>query len=312
LRAQLILWFTSGVALESLYLIRRNPGWLRLACCIGLGLLVAAFGDDKGNADPDDAHYAFAYIAYAGLFGFLFRKDILPVVSEGLLLALTVLFWYGFAASFYLGAADQQVMMALALIPSSLTAYIAFARPALGFWLKLFLYAWFLTIVVVLGVIQFPYGNLQIFTVHRVPWLNAADALTTGMALMYLVVNGLYLYLLIPIPGKHQSFADRMKEWHELTDLLTQRCAEDEPTRVQSPLIVGIIGALAIGNYFLKLVPVSLLISVTLIACGYLLHVGTTSAVLASTAAARESVAGRSTHSVTRAARKRAKSEGIV
>jgi hypothetical protein len=35
-------------------------------------------------------------------------------------------------------------------------------------------------------------------------------------------------------PGKHQSWADRMRQWHELTDLMTQRCAEDEPTHSQS------------------------------------------------------------------------------
>jgi hypothetical protein len=267
--------------------------------------------DDKGKSDPDDAHLAFAYIAYAAVFGALFRKDILPVVSEKLLLVLTVLFWYGFAATFYRGTIAQIIMMSVALVPSALTVHVALTRPPLNFWLKLFLYTWFLMIVVALGLFQFPYGNLRIFTEHRVPWMSAADALATGMALVYLVVNAMYLYLLIPIPGKTQSFGDRMKQWHELTDLMTQRCTEDEPTHAQALLTVGIIGALAFVNYAFHLIPASLFISGTLIVCAFLLHAGVTQEVLAAAAAA-QAEAVRLGHNGDRANRKRSKSQRLV
>jgi hypothetical protein len=305
-RAQLILWFTAGVAIESLYLIRRNPGWLRFACCIGAGLAVAAYAAYKsaanGEADAQDVGYMSGLFAYVVLFGLLFTKEILPLVSEKLLLALTVIFWYGFAATFYSGTTAQNVLIVLAVVPSLITVYVALMRPALGFWLKLFLYTWFLTIVIAIGLFQFPYGNLQIFTVDSVPWINAADAVVTGMALMYLAVNALYLYLLIPIPGKSQSFADRMKEWHELTDLMTQRCAADEPTHLQALLIVATVGAVACLNYAFQLAPPALFISVTLMSCAFLLHVGTTDEVLRSAAAA-ELIGARSLHALERTVR---------
>ena len=308
MRSQLILWFTLGVALESLYLIRLDFRWGRLACCVAAGFIVYVMNNDKPGYDaPAQAQVGFLIFAF--LFGWLYKEDILPVVSEKLLLALTVLFWYGFAAEFYRGTAGQFILMGLATVPSSLTVYAALMRPPMSFWFKLLLYTWFLVVLVSLGLFQFPFGNLTIFKVQlAVPWLEPIDALATGMAFVYLAVNATYLYLLVPIPGKGQSFSDRMKDWHQLTDLMTQRCSDEGPTHAQALWIVGILGGLVLGNYAYHWVPASLLISVALITSGFLLHVGTTKEALQAAPAA-ESSSGRA---VQRAARKRGKAQRMV
>jgi len=63
-----------------------------------------------------------------------------------------------------------------------------------------------------------------------------------------------------------------MKECGRLTDLMTQRCAEDKSTHAQALLIVGIVGAVACVNYAFQIVPALLLISTTLMTSAFLLH----------------------------------------
>jgi hypothetical protein len=48
------------------------------------------------------------------------------------------------------------------------------------------------------------------------------------MAFLFLAVNATYLYMLIPITGKTESWRDRLKEWHELTDEMAQRLLAEE------------------------------------------------------------------------------------
>jgi hypothetical protein len=116
---------------------------------------------------------------------------------------------------------------------------------------KLSFYTWFLTIVVSLGLFQFPFQHLSIFlSPEKSPWLNPLDCVVAGMAFLYLAVNMAYLFELIPIPGKHQSWSDRMKEWHQLTGLMTERF-EDEPMhRFGMLLIVGQGTALLLIYFF--------------------------------------------------------------
>jgi hypothetical protein len=97
-----------------------------------------------------------------------------------------------------------------------------------------------------------------------VRWLGWLDGLVTGMACTYLVVNATYLFLLLPIPSKSQSFSERMQEWHELTSLMTQRCVE-EASHLQTLLTVAVVtGILLLGSVYPAL-PSTLLMSVAIL-----------------------------------------------
>lgn len=271
LRLVLILWFAAGFALEALYLVRRNPRWGYLGGCAALVLIGTLWAHLRDHGSSPAASTGFGLVLFALVFAGVYANEILPVVSEKLLFTFTVIFWYGFATGFYHGSSLQQVLAVASLLPTAATVYAAWTRPTLGFWGKLSLYSWYLLIIVFLGWLQFPLRNLSIFD-DQAPlgWLGPIDALATGMASLYLAVNAWYLYLLLPIPGKGQSFSDRMKEWHELTDLMTQRCSEDDgPSDKQTAVVLAVIGGGLVVNYLFNLLPNPMAISLAILAAAF-------------------------------------------
>jgi hypothetical protein len=116
-----------------------------------------------------------------------------------------------------------------------------------------------------LGLFQFPFQHLSIFlSPDKSPWLNPLDCVVAGMAFLYLAVNMAYLFELIPIPGKHQSWADRMIEWHKLTGLMTERF-EDEPVHRLGMLLIVAQGIAFLLIYFFHWVSAALAINISVV-----------------------------------------------
>jgi len=270
----LILWFAAGFVLEALYLVRRNPKWTQLAICAGCALLAPVALHLRHGGDDPSIQVGLGLGIAGVMLAAVYQDEILPPVGDKLLLAFTLIFWFGFVTEFYHGTQLQQVLMFAALLPTTGTIYVAALRPALGFWGKLALYTWYLVIVVFLGWLLFPFGNLSIFAGSAtLGWLGPIDAFATGMASLYLLANAYYLFALLPIPGRSQSFSDRMKEWHELTDLMTQRCSDqDGPADGRAFAIIGVLGPLLLLNYVFGLLPNSLVISCAIILAATLLE----------------------------------------
>jgi hypothetical protein len=256
----LVLWFGSGIALQALFLIRGDWNWGKLALCVAFGALGMVPGKHEHEYQPF-LHVLFSMGLFAFMFALSFKNDLLPVISEKVLLSYSLIFWFAFFSYFYKGTAWSNALAALLLLPTAATVFIAVQRPVLSFVWKLSLYTWFLCVVVSLGLFQFPFQHLSIFlSPQKSPWLNPLDCIVAGMAFLYLAVNMAYLFELIPIPGKNQSWAERMEEWHKLTGLMTQRF-EDEPLhRLGMLLIVG-QGVALLVIYFLHWVSAALAIN---------------------------------------------------
>ena len=260
----LVLWFALGVFLQALLLIRGDWDWVRLALCVAFGALGMFMGKHEHEYKPF-LHILFSLGLFAFMFALRFKNDLLPVISEKVLLSYSLIFWFAFFSYFYDGTAWGNALAALLLVPSAATVFIALQRPSLSFLSKLFLYTWFLCIVVSLGLFQFPFQHLSIFlSPEKSPWLNPLDCIVAGMAFLYLAVNMAYLFELIPIPGKHQSWADRMKEWHKLTDLMTERF-EDEPVHRLGLLFILAQGIALLLIYFFHWVSVALAINISVV-----------------------------------------------
>ena len=260
----LVLWFASGVALQALLLIRGDFNWGRLALCVGFGALGMLPGKHEHQYQPY-SHVLFAMGLFAFMFALRFKDDLLPVISEKVLLSYSLIFWFAFFSYYYKGTAGSNVLAALLLVPTAATVFIAVQRPALSFVWKLSLYTWFLCLVVSLGLFQFPFRNLSIFlSPEKSPWLNPLDCVVAGMAFLYLAVNMAYLYELVPIRKKYQSWADRMKEWHTLTDLMTARF-EDEPMHRVGMLFILGQGAALLAIYFFHWISVGLAINLLVV-----------------------------------------------
>ena len=264
-RLVLASWFALGIGLQVPVLIRGDWNWGRLAGCVGIGLIGMLPGRNEHEYQPF-FHLLYSLGIFSCAFAMMFKDDILPVVSERVLLLYSLIFWFAFFSYFYHGTTLHKVLLGVLLIPSVATVVIVFQRSQLNFLWKILLYTWFLCTVVSLGLIQFPFHHLSIFLSRQeIPWVTPLDCIAAGMAFLYLAVNMAYLYELIPIPGKNQSWQDRMNQWHELTNLMTRRVDDDQPTHLQSlVLLVGVGGALLL-IYFFHWLPNGLAINILIV-----------------------------------------------
>jgi len=264
-RLILAAWFGLGVALQSLVLIRGDWNWKRLAGCVAVGILGMLPGRHEHEYQPF-FHVLLSYGVFSCCFAIMFKNDILPLVSEKVLLLYSLVFWFAFFSYFYEGSMLHNILLVSLLIPSLVTVVVAVVRPKLGFAWKLFLYTWFLGAVISLGLLQFPFRHLTLFLHPQgTPWLTSVDCIVAGMAFLYLAVNITYLFELVPIPGKNQSWKERMAQWHELTDLMTQRVSEDQPTHRYALLLIAGIGGLLAIDYRFHWLPRNLVINALVI-----------------------------------------------
>jgi hypothetical protein len=261
-----VLWFALGVALQVAILIRGDWRWGELGMCIAVSVL-CGMGQFKDLEHYDVHNHSLMTLGlFAFLFASYFKRDVLPVITEKVLLSYTLVFWFAFLSMFFDGSEGHRNLGAIALIPTGLTAFIAIAKPRLGFGLKLMLYAWFLCIVVSVGLMQFPFRHLDIFLAPSdSPWLTPVDCIVAGMAFLFLAVNVSYLYELVPIPGKSQSWASRLAEWHELTDLMTRRVDDAGPGYGQAALILVGQGGVLLLAYLYHWLPGGLVINAFLV-----------------------------------------------
>ena len=163
----------------------------------------------------------------------------------------------------------QKILKGKVKFPRNFDKYeikLILIKSKLNFWGKLLFYSWFLVIVVTLGLFRFSFSHLSLFFDRaHTPWIGSVDCLLTGMAFLYLIVNATYIWELIPIPGKNQSWQDRMRQWHELTGLMTKRCDDQQPSHLQTVMIIVLQGGGLLLDYQYHLVPAGLLINVLIL-----------------------------------------------
>jgi len=271
-RTILIASFGLGVAVQAVLLLRGDWNWWKLAGCAGFALAGLIPGKHERVYQPL-LHVLMVFSFFSVTFAFIFKRDILPLISEAVLLSYTLVFWFAFFAYYYHGDPLQICLMIALLVPTVATLFIAFRKTKLGFALKLILYTWFLVITVCLGLLQFPFSQLSLFFADRqVPWASPLDSAAAGMAFMFLAANATYVFYLIPIPDKNESFEERMRHWHEFTDLMTQRFADAQLTFKQASAVLGLEGGALLANALYKWLPPGLLINAAIVLPPMLLY----------------------------------------
>jgi hypothetical protein len=272
-RSILIAAFVCGVAIQAIVLLRGDWNWLKIGGSVFIGLVITAYGSDKPNYNQDLQIYQ-GLLAFSFTFALCFKEDILPAVSEKLLLSYTLTFWFTFFAYYFKGTPQQLGVLCVCMLPTVATIVLCFKRTTLNTFWKIAFYTWFLCIIVELGLLRFSFSQLSMFYVDRnLPWITSVDSLLAGMAFLYLLVNATYIYYLVPIPGKGQSWDSRMKDWHEFTDLMVQRFDGNQPSHLGTLLILGAQGGVLILDYFFQLLPAGLLIGVFILLPGMLLSI---------------------------------------
>lgn len=254
-------WFVLGVFLQANFSIRcRWKFGLTLFCAF-----MALVGLIPGKHESDYAPYvhALGVVAFFALaFLSAYMKDILPVVTDRTLLFYSLLFWFTLFSLPGDQDALQKVLMVLGLVPTLATVLIAFVDVRLGFAWRLVLYAWFLGIVATLGVCQYSAHWLAVFfSTDASTWPSPGACILGGMASMCLLGNLFYLFLLLPVPAKGQSFSDRMKDWHEFTHLLAERLDDVRGGRGYAALVFFGVGGLLLADLVERWITPSLLIN---------------------------------------------------
>ncbi len=217
-------------------------------------------------------HVLMVFSTFAVIFALAFKEDILPAIGEKLLLSYSLIFWFAFFSYFYHPTVLCNTLLIVLLVPTLATMAVAYLKTALSFTLKLILYTWFLCIVVGLGLFQFPFYQLKLFLhTQEVPWVTPLESIFAGMAFLYLAANATYIAYLIPIPGKNESWQERMEHWHAFTDLMTQRFDADANISVGTEIFLAAECVALILDYFFHWLPRGFLINLLIVLPGLLL-----------------------------------------
>ncbi len=277
----LIIAFGIGVALQAVLLMRGDWDWLKLLGCVLIAGCLVFPGSYQRGFQLVNVLFFFSMFAFA--FALLFYNDILQFLNVPIVLSYTLVFWFAFFANFYDGSPRHVELALLALVPSVFSFVIALRTGPFSFVPKLVLYSWFLIMILCLGLMQFPFSQLQIFFEDKqVPWVSPVESFMAGMAFLFLLVNACYVYWLVPVPGRSQSWADRMKEWHAFTDELTRRVDDSPLGRARIATVLVAEGVLLMLNYHFAWLSPALAINMAIVIPSMLLNVRTEPASAAS------------------------------
>lgn len=218
--------FGLGVLTQTLNMIgitsdTRKKG-INLLWVTGLSFISLFF--IRQDAAPD---IRSLFITYFLLFGFIlafaFKKEILPKISEKVILVFTLIFWYSWINAMGFSQIISMTIFIPALFPTALVFFVAFTSYRIPFVLKITLYAWFLIIVSSMGIHLYSDIIKSIFLHQPLPHFGLFELFLLGSSSLYLITNLTYLQYLIPLPAKSKSYSDRMKEWKKFVDLLANK-----------------------------------------------------------------------------------------
>jgi hypothetical protein len=94
-RTILISCFGLGVFVQVALLLNRNINLLGVLGCAAVAAFARVPGKHEHNYEPL-FHLLMAFSVFSLLVALTYRKDILPTLSEAMLLACTILFWFAF------------------------------------------------------------------------------------------------------------------------------------------------------------------------------------------------------------------------
>jgi hypothetical protein len=260
MRIVLCVVFGFGVLLESLLLVGFYAEELGIKLLVSLvgGFIFLGIGLIKAPELGIYTHILIAFAVYACVFAIVFRKKIMPIVSERTLLVLNMALWYLFFAYSSMFSFHIKLLICLILIPMTISVNLmAFIDHVVGPGLTLLFYTWFLIIIVFLGLAQFPFWNLSFFFDQiSASQLGFVDVLLTGMVFSYIVIHAIYILALIPYPyDKEMTFKERWREVKEHARVLINKYSHQQLRQEEALLIILILGGLLAANLSLQLIP---------------------------------------------------------
>lgn len=268
----ILLLLLTGAGLQFLAMIapvRKPDLWWALVVILISGMF-AAFLHYR-----DDIPWEASSLMAGGLMLILaitFSRDrILPRLEEGNVLVWTALL---LIALYYVAGIQSTLTIAAAVGALGIT--VTLLRPhRMGFAMKLTIYAWCLLAIAVFTSLQIRWGSLtrpvEDWSGRVSPWIAVID----GMAVMYCAAHAVWLWRLIPIPGRSQTISSRLQELREDTAAMVKRLSDAQIHPSLGAAVLALVLGVAAFNEVLQLVDPWLLMRCMLIgipAVAWILH----------------------------------------
>jgi hypothetical protein len=265
-----VIWlFYAGILAQAIFLISgrfEGKDVLKLSgCCAASGLLGLIPGKHETHYDLK-AH--LFYIACLFVFGYAvcFKEKVLERIDKEILMVWTLVGLF-IAAQTPLVTSHPPVLIffvVLSLVP----VVNAFAGFDQSYGWKVYFYIWFLIVLVGIAASKFAFSTVaNVFGFgHHAEELHSFEVFIIGMSFLYLAVNLWFVIELIPLPGKHQSFSERLEQVREDMDILAGDYDARQVRRWKAVLLLTVSSSLLAINYFRHFVSNETLIPILIVA----------------------------------------------
>jgi len=266
IQAWIVALFISGVVLQLAYLVRasqdKGVDLVMMAAFLIGGALLSGINDVPVHMGLLQGFFLFPFI-----MAMIHREELMPRVTEKVLLSCAITFWFMFFSSYYRGTAfDRWAMWALA-VPTAGTLIIAFRKPGLNSFWRIFFSAWFLLLVTLTGLHQFLYSYVAVFKYAAAAGKAGDLGLWTfplaGMAFCQLAVYSSYLLAFVPMKSRHETAAEARRRWLDYLGEVSARYDESSQfSRLGALGLLVVQGGLMLLNYRYRFIHPETLINI--------------------------------------------------
>ena len=221
-----------------------------------------------------DYNLAFHFLFSVLFFGFcesiLLRDRILVRIGEFKLLLFSMLFSYVLFVFFGAG-----VFFLVSLIPFAVVLFFCLTKFVPGSRARLLLYVWFLLVWAVLFLLLLREFFFGVVFARFLPFLGfqavefqAGEYFFFGMSFFFLWSTAICLFMLLPLPRKHESFKHALKRSREMARALVAKFDDRNANWLAALLALFFVGGFFAVNLALKLFAPAVLIAFFLSANG--------------------------------------------
>lgn len=257
---QMAIWLTIGLLIEAYLLVGRkiDSGLIFITgLCLAFASMGLIFSSEDGRLfiGPNDnlgEHILLFAFLFSITFGWFLKDFIMKSINEQTLVVFSLLFLYFYVQKQAIIGFFGYVFLAFI----ALTVINGLISWSLNKFFKVILYVWYLFMIVYFAATQFSPSNFEpLLSNSPTAGITGITMLLTGMAFLYLTIHAWYLIQLIPIPGKTQTFRERIREWREDMDLMASKFSDEQAHPLNVLLIIAGVGAILVFNFYFQLLP---------------------------------------------------------
>ncbi len=195
--------------------------------------------------------------AFSMFFGGVFKERLLPSINKYSLLLLNSLLIY----LFFKGQLSVAIGLII-FIPTILVFINSFINIDRNFKWRVSFYCWFITMIVLIALLYFKFSDLGfLFTnTSEISLLYGIQALLSGFAFFYIIVNASHLLELIPTQEKNESSSEAQARREKNMEILASRYSVRKDSFLASVGIIMLIGVVLYSNYKYYFIPDTLFI----------------------------------------------------